>query len=125
MPEAMTAVQQDQKLARDLRNAALVGEICRQERIDTFVVGWMVQQLLARHKASIGDSTLRDHLDAVQKLFAGHFPDKGELFARGRGRRGYEILPPWWPAWQIAMQVLGRKLPTAWAAPLKRLTNTC
>jgi HEAT repeat protein len=96
---------------KQLHTFCLVGEILHEARIDTFVIGWMMRQLRDRMKLDIKATTLREHLEKVEKLFEKHRPELGVLHDRGRGVRGYAITPQWWTAWHIAMQTLGRTPP--------------
>jgi hypothetical protein len=110
---------------KKLHTFCLIGEILKEDRIKTFVVAWMTQQLRARKNLRISQSTIREHVNAVRKLFIAHIPKLGALCNGGQGRRGYEIRPSsWWTAWQIAMQTLGRKIPDgAIGRASKKLTD--
>jgi len=105
------AYQEVADARKQLHTFCLMGEILEEDRIDTFKIKRMAQQLRARKNLPIRDTTLRDHLKAVKDIFNIHLPDLGLIWDTGQGQRGYALTPQWRVAWRIAMQLLGRNLP--------------
>ncbi|HYV36159.1 MAG TPA: HEAT repeat domain-containing protein, partial [Gemmataceae bacterium] len=98
-------------VCRQLFTFCLTGEVLYEDCINAFVLDWMVKQLRDRKHLDIKYTTLRDHLEKVQSLFAAHITDLAFLYDSGQGQHGYEITPQWDVAWHIAMRILERKQP--------------